>query len=133
MIAPKLVHTLYFEEYDSPEEDAIEVEKVTPIEAIGLLGVDAQWLARRTGLNINAVMRALMGGHQRIHEMTAELIAEALGRRVCELEWPSELTHLGRPPLTGGYNQRHQQLREVNSVCEEHFLIMQRGYCSYCM
>ena len=104
----------------------------TPLEAIEILGVTPQWIVQKTGLNINAVMRALMGGKRRIHEQTAELIAQALGMSVTEIEWPQELTHLGRPPLSHSIGTHGYQERTGDGSCDEHFLIMYNGLCSYC-
>lgn len=104
----------------------------TPLEAIDILGVTPQWIVQTTGLNINAVMRALMGGRKRIHEQTAELIARSLGMTVGEIAWPQELTHLGRPPLSHALASTRPQERISDESCDEHFLVMYGGLCSYC-
>lgn len=104
----------------------------TPLEAIEILGVTPQWIVQKTGLNINAVMRALMGGKKRIHEQTAELIAQSLGMAVGEIKWPQELTHLGRPPLSRAYETMRPRERTADGSCDEHFLVTYGGLCSYC-
>lgn len=59
-------------------------------------------LVRETGLGIDAVRRAIMGGSKRTNIRTARRIADAMGGKVDDFFWPAGLTHVGRPPLTGG-------------------------------
>ncbi|UTX51124.1 hypothetical protein KI440_02870 [Candidatus Saccharibacteria bacterium TM7i] len=101
--------------------------------AMGVLGVDVPWLVQETGLNHNVVRRAMMGGKKRIKYDTAYLIADALGMGIEELQWPSGLTHLGRPPLTGTGTLSYSVPSVPRPSCPEHFILLSSaGNCSYC-
>jgi len=78
------------------------VSTLTVAEALEILELKPTDLVRMTGLGINAVRRAVLGGKKRTNIRTAKLIADALGLKIEELIWPAGLTDKGRPPLTGG-------------------------------
>lgn len=80
--------------------------KITPLEAMEFLHVSLKDLVTRTGLSFDATTRAVRGSNKAINRGTASRIAEALGLEVLDIDWPSALTKVGRPPLTGGsYNR----------------------------
>lgn len=74
---------------------------IRPVDALFILGMDIEELILITGLNANAVKRAVLGGSHMINYTVADSIAEALGVGAEELEWPSEITNLGRHAHTG--------------------------------
>ncbi len=76
--------------------------KSTPIETMAFLGMSLDDIVRITGLGRAAVQRAVYGSDHCINRGTAKLIAEAFGMSILDIDWPSELTSSGRPPLTGG-------------------------------
>lgn len=82
---------------------------LTPAEILDILGVTPSDVARATGLDVNSVRRATMGGVRRTNIKTARILAHFFGLSVDEISWPAGLTHIGRTPLTGracisGYN-----------------------------
>ena len=114
-------------------------EKYQLVDVMSILGVDIAWLADETGLCVDATRRAVLGGTVRTHIETAEAIAKALGMHLEEIDWPSGITLLGRPPFTGRPLQRTSHLvadlHEKSRIpsCEEHFLALSAaGNCSYC-
>ena len=115
-------------------QGTVSTTQFTPLEAMEILGVDMSWVVEATGLNYNAVRRAIMGGRKKIHQETANLIANALALGLHEVAWPNDLTHLGRPPLTGGHaNYRRPDEWRLGKVCEEHFILLSvSGECGYC-
>lgn len=78
------------------------VSKITPNQGLEILGITMADIVSQTGLGDQSVSRAFMGGKVRTNTKTAQLIADAMGIPMDQLEWPSGLTHVGRPPLTGG-------------------------------
>jgi len=76
--------------------------KTTPLEAMEFLRMSLKDLVTSTGLSLNATTRAVHGSNKSINHGTASRIAEALGLEVIDIDWPSTLTKVGRPPLTGG-------------------------------
>lgn len=101
---------------------------------MNVLGLTVQDIVDRTRLGNAAVTRAVMGGNQRINEITASLIADVFGVLVEDIAWPSELTHLGRTPLTGRpIDARSTRLvANGDEVCNQHFVILNGGRCSFC-
>lgn len=80
---------------------ASEVSTITVSDAVYANGWTIQDLVRETGLNENAVKRAVIGGNHQINYTVADAIARALKISVNELEWPNKITHLGRHAHTG--------------------------------
>ncbi|MGH7217988.1 MAG: helix-turn-helix domain-containing protein [Candidatus Microsaccharimonas sp.] len=76
--------------------------KITPIEAMEFLRMSLKDLVAKTGLSLDATTRAVRGSSKSINQGTAHKIADALGLNVLDIDWPSTLTKVGRPPLTGG-------------------------------
>lgn len=67
-------------------------------EAQGLTPAD---LAEATGLSLSTVLRIENGSEFRTNANVAALVAEALGVEIDALFDHKDLSHLGRPPLTG--------------------------------
>lgn len=76
--------------------------KITPMKAMELLRMSLDDVIDVTGLGRAAAHRAVYGSSHSINRRTATLIAEAFGVSVLDIDWPSDLTKTGRPPLTGG-------------------------------
>lgn len=75
---------------------------LTPADAMYALDLTPVDIVRSTGLSMGSVRRATLGSGKRINVKTAQLIANALGMPIDEIEWPGPLTSAGRTPLTGG-------------------------------
>lgn len=91
-------------------------------------------LAELTGLS-TATIRAIENGTSdyRTHEGVASLLADIFGCRVSELFAPGELSHRGRPPLTGGSIRITTTVVEYN-VCPVHFIVLPTsGICDECL
>lgn len=79
------------------------IKKYTLREAQALLEVNNKTLSDMSGVSRTAIQR-IHSGRKNPHQTNvrvAELLAEALGMSVNEIDWPNGLSDLGRPPLTG--------------------------------
>lgn len=109
------------------------ISTITPAEALEILELTPHDLVAMTGLGFDAIRRAVMGGNKRTNLGTADLIARALGVSVRELDWPSGLTHEGRPPLTGGSYTVHTETNDRYCSNPEHNLLLPlSGVCALC-
>lgn len=99
-----------------------------------ILDLNVSDIVNKTGLGNAAVTRAVMGGNQRINETTAALIADVFGVPLGDIAWPSELTHLGRTPLTGSPIEvrSERKVASGDEVCGQHFVILSGGRCGLC-
>lgn len=79
-------------------------------------------MVRQTGLNDSAVRRAILGGSHRTNYTVAGAIADLFGVSVAELDWPNEITHLGRPAFTGKPFEVDQQVDPCD-VCEDCYTV----------
>lgn len=113
------------------EEEAVEVSTFTSLEYLEASGWDMVELASRSGLHINTVRHAIMGGPHKLKEDSAWRIAEAFGLSLKEITWPVELTNQGRMPLTGGKYTMGREIHEP--CCPTHFILLpSNGKCDEC-
>ena len=92
--------------------------KLPLAEAMATLEVTVQDLKCMTGLNTNTVRRAVMGGRVKTNITCAERIADALGMTINEINWPSGLTYVGRPALTGVPTRPHHT-KKPDALCPD--------------
>lgn len=110
---------------------ASDVSKMNIRDAMYVMGWSIERLARESGIDVNTVRRAVLGGKIKTNYTSAHAIARALGVKVSDLEWPSGLTEVGRPAQTGRpmTHVRHDH----EQFCPTHHLQLSRsGECSLC-
>lgn len=108
-----------------------EVSKFTALEYLEASGMDMVELAQATGLHIDTIRCALMGGPHKLKQSSAWLITQAFGLEMNEITWAVELTESGREPLTGGKYTMSQETQ--GECCPTHFIILPAsGKCDEC-
>lgn len=98
------------------------------------IGWTVKELAELTGLS-RLTISAIENGtsEYKTHQGVALLLAEALDCEVLDLFEPAELSHKGRPPLTGGSPVRVTTTVVEFEVCPWHFtLLPASGICDEC-
>ena len=89
-------------------------------------------LAELTGLNTGTISTIENGTSAwKTHQGVAILLADALDCEVHDIFEPDELSHKGRPPLTGGHI-RITTVVEL-AICPVHCIALPaNGVCDYC-
>lgn len=91
-------------------------------------------LAKATGLSITCIYHAEdLSWPHKTHVDVAALLARTLGCESYDIFVPQELSHAGRPPLTGTQITVTTTTKVVQEFCGVHFIELPRtGICSFC-
>lgn len=117
------------------------VRKLTLKETRQMLDMSKAQLSEASGISLSAINRIenWRKGDFDINEEAATLLANALACSVSEIEWPTSLSRLGRPPKTGVKLKCTTTTTTITEVyeatlCPEHFVIpLPSGVCPHCI
>ena len=96
------------------------------------LGLTVKELSELSGISIGTIYRIESGDKTyKINDQTARAIADALYLQMLDVFKGDELSHLGRPPMTG--KPIVTPLRR-KKICPVHHLVLPSvGICDYCV
>lgn len=103
------------------------MQKISLEEAREAAGLTREQLAEEAGISESTIQRIETGSIHMTKDETAQCIADALGMRIDEIEWPNGLTNQGRRPRS-----LTEEVTETTFSFTVHTVTRRRRICSKC-